>query len=167
MIVLFAIVDFARIYTTMMSVESSAREAADYGTTLGAAKWQFGAPMDATVTEMERRTCIAASNLPEYEDPDNDPATGCDNPSFDYCVTPDDGDPLTTETCGPVNPADTCEDPLRASPCKVTVTIAYEFRLLAPLNVDFLGVRVGLPSTINVERDSTFAMTDIDVAPGP
>ena len=166
-IVLFAIVDFARIYTTMMSVESSAREAADYGTTLGAAKWQFGAPMDATVTEMERRTCTASSNLPEYEDPDNDPATGCDNPSFDYCVTADDGDPLTTDACEPVDPADHCEDPLRAYPCKVTVTIAYDFRLLAPLNVEFLGVQVGLPSTINFERDSTFAMTDIDVTTGP
>jgi len=166
-ILLFAIVDFARIYTTTMSVESSAREAADYGTTLGAAKWQPGAATDATVAEMQKRTCTAASNLPEYSDPDGNPGNGCDNPAFDYCVTPDDGDPLTTDPCGPLNAADLCDDPLRAAPCKVTVTVAYDFRLLAPLNVEFLGVQIGLPSTIALERDSTFAMTDIDLAPGP
>lgn len=165
-IVLFAIVDFARIYTTMMSVESSAREAADYGTTLGATKWQAGVARDTTVAEMQRRTCTASSNLPEYDDPDNDPATGCVNPSFAYCVTADDGDPGTTETCAPINDADLCDDPLRPTPCKVTVTVTYEFRLLAPLNIEFLGVKYGLPSTITFPRDSTFAMTDIDVA-GP
>jgi Flp pilus assembly protein TadG len=166
-ILLFAIVDFARIYTTVMSVESSAREAADFGTTLGAAKWQAGSARDTTVAEMQKRTCTASSNLPEYVDPDDDPGTGCENPSFAYCVTPDDGDPATTETCGPINDLDGCQDPLRVTPCKVTVTITYDFRLLAPLNVEFLGVTVGLPSTITLGRDSTFAMTDIEIAPGP
>lgn len=165
-IVLFAIVDFARIYTTMMSVESSAREAADYGTTLGATKWQAGVARETTVSEMQRRTCTASSNLPEYDDPDDDPATGCDNPSFAYCVTPDDGDPMTADTCGPINDLDGCDNPLRTTPCKVTVTVTYEFRLLAPLNIEFLGVQYGLPTTITFPRDSTFAMTDIDVA-GP
>jgi len=163
LIMLLAIVDLARIYTTMMSVESAAREAADYGTTLGAGKWQDGAPMLATVTEMERRACVAASDLPDYADPDNDPQTGgCTNPSFTYCVTSASGG-----SCLPYDPNVGCEDPLRPTPCAVTVTLTHDFHLLAPVNFEFMGVTYGLPSTLTFSRDSTFAMTDIDVAPGP
>lgn len=168
LVVLLAIVDFARIYTTVVSVESGAREAADYGTTLGAAKWQVGAPRDGTVAEMRKRACVATSNLPEYVGPDNN----CVNPIFEYCVTPDDGVPATTETCGPINDADDCHLSTRLPPsnipCKVTVTLTYEFRLLVPANIDVLGVTIGVPPTITFERDSTFAMTDIDLsAPTP
>ena len=149
LILLFAIADFARIYTTMMSVESAAREAADYGTTLGAGKWQPGAPMDATVVEMERRACVASSNLTDYDDTDGDPATGCTNPSFAHTLV-----------------GTNCEDPLNEPPCRVTVTLSYQFNLIAPLNINFFGVQLGLPNAITLQRDSTFAMTDIDVA-GP
>lgn len=154
-VLLLAIVDLARIYTTMLSVESAAREAADFGTTFGAEKWQ-GTQVDATVAEMKRRACIAASNLPDYEGPDAD----CTNPAFEYCMTPTAGG-----TCGPVNPLDGCDIETRSEPCTVTVTLTYDFELFAPLNIEFLGVRIGLPSTLTFERDSTFAMTDIDLAP--
>ncbi len=161
-ILMLAILDLARVYTTMMSVESAAREAADYGTTLGAGKWQSGTPMDATVTEMRRRACVAASDLPDYEDPDGDPATGCTNPSFAYCLTMSIGGTCTY----PVDPtAVTCDNPLRAPPCTVTVTLTHNFHLLAPLNMNFFGVQLGLPTTLTFDRDSTFAMTDIDVTP--
>ena len=163
LIMLLAIVDLARVYTTMMSVESAAREAADYGTTLGAGKWQDGAPRTGTEIEMERRACVAASDLPDYADPDNDPQTGgCTNPSFAYCMVSSSGGP-----CSGFDPAVGCEDPLRAPPCVVTVTLGYDFDLLAPLNFEFMGVRYGLPSTLSFERDASFAITDIDVAPGP
>ena len=162
-ILLLAVLDLARVYTTMMSVESAAREGADYGTTFGAGKWQVGAPMDGTVTEMQRRSCVAASDLPDYEDPDGDPATGCTNPSFDYCMTASVGG-----TCGPVDPTQGCDDPLRATPCTVTVTLTHDFHLLAPLSINFFGVNLGLPTTLTFDRASTFAMTDIDLAvPAP
>jgi TadE-like protein len=170
-VLLFAIIDFARIYTTMMSVESAAREAADYGTTLGAGKWQVGPPMDQTVIDMRERACLAASNLSDYTtsgtDADGDGLDdGCTNPSFDYCIT---APPSTT--CGPVNIADGCEVPTREPPCLVTVTLTYEFHLIAPVNFQIMGASIGLPNTITVERDSTYAMTDLDVSatppPGP
>lgn len=160
LILLMATIDFARVYTTMMSIESAAREAADYGTTLGAGKWQSGTPMDTTVAEMQRRACVAASDLPDYADPDSDPATGCTNPSFAYCMTASVGGP-----CGPVDPLDGCEVPTRTEPCTVTVTLTHDFSLFAPLSIEFLGITVGFPSTITIQRDSTFAMTDIDLAP--
>src|SRR5512134_1974907 len=85
LILLLAIVDFARIYTTMMSVESAAREAADFGTTLGAAKWE-DATYPGTVAEMKRRACVAATNLPDYVGASD--GSDCTNPSFEYCLTP-------------------------------------------------------------------------------
>jgi hypothetical protein len=162
LIILLGIADLARIYTTMLSVESAAREAADYGTSLGAGKWQSGAPLDATVAEMERRACVAASDLPDYADPDNDPQNGgCTNPSFSYCVATSVSGP-----CGPLDPGAGCDDPLRDPPCIVTVTLQEDFHLLAPLNFEFMGVEYGIPSTLSFARDSSFAMTDIDLSPG-
>jgi hypothetical protein len=162
LIMLVGILDMARIYTTMLSVESAAREAADYGTTLGAGKWQDGAPQAATEAEMRRRACVAASDLPDYVDPDNDLTTGnCTNPSFAFCMISSTGG-----ACHAFDPADGCEDPLRTPPCAVTVTLTHDFHLLAPLNFEFMGVEYGIPSTLTFSRDSTFAMTDIDLAPG-
>ena len=59
-------------------------------------------------------------------------------------------------------------NPLRATPCEVTVTLTHDFHLLAPIGIDFYDVHLGFPTTITFQRDSTFAMTDIDLAvPGP
>jgi hypothetical protein len=161
LILLLGVVDLARIYTTMLSVESAAREAADFGTTMGAGRWQVGAPLNDTVAEMQRRSCVASSDLPDYADADSDPATGCANPSFEYCVTTSIGGPCTF----PVDAVAACEDPTRTPPCWVTVTLSYDFHLIAPMGIDFFGVRLGLPSTLSFERDSTFAMTDITLTP--
>ena len=156
LLILLGIADLGRVYTTMMNVESAAREAADFGTTLGAGHWTAGATQDATATEMERRACVAASDLPDYvgDDPSGTVVT-CTNPSFSYCITSSVGG-----TCDPFDPAAGCDDPLRAPPCWVTVKLAYDFHLLTPL-------QIGLPPTLSFVRDSTFAMTDIDLAPTP
>jgi hypothetical protein len=158
LIMLLAIVDFARIYTTAMSVESAAREAADFGTSYGAEKWD-ATNSPTTVEDMQTRACVAASTLPDYEgdDPSN-PTVTCTNPSFDYCVTPSVGG-----TCGALDPVDVCEDPLRSTPCAITVTLSYDFHLIAPFNIDVFGTSVGVPDTVSFERDSTFAITDIEV----
>jgi Flp pilus assembly protein TadG len=160
-LILLAIADFGRIYTTIMSVESAAREAADFGTTLGAPRWSD--PVRAeTVAEMEKRACVAASNLPDYAGDDPGGAVvSCTNPSFSYCVITTPGG-----ACAPYDPSAACDDPLRTPPgetkqvpCQVQVTLSYDFHLITPLSV-------GFPSTINFHRDSTFAITDIDLEPG-
>ena len=168
LLLMFAILDLARVYTTMMSVESAAREAADFGTSFGAEKWAGGAPTDDWIAEMRRRACIAASDLPDYVGIDAD-ANGvdedCSNPAFAYCMTP-----TPSGTCAPVDPAivDFCHNADRDPPCTVTVTLSHDFQLFVPFHIDFFGVELGLPGTLSFTRDSTFAMTDIDVAsPGP
>jgi hypothetical protein len=165
LVVLLAIVDLARIYTTMLSVESAAREAADYGTTLGAVRWTDDGTRTDTEAKMERRACLATSDLPDYADPDNDPQNGgCTNPTFSYCMVTSTGGP-----CGAYDASANCHLPDRspAPPCVVTVTLGYDFSLLAPLNFEFMGVEYGFPSTLSFERDASFAMTDIDLAPAP
>ena len=82
LILLFGILDLARVYTTMMGVESAAREAADYGTTLGAGKWQDGLPRADTEAAMQHRACVAARNLTDYTDPDGDPANWLHQPGL-------------------------------------------------------------------------------------
>ena len=161
LVLLLGVVDLARIYTTMLSVESAAREAADFGTTMGAGRWQVGLPLDDTIADMQERACVASSDLPDYADPDADPATGCTNPAFSYCVTASIGGPCAF----PLDGAAGCEVPTREPPCWVTVSLAYDFHLIAPMGIDFFGVRLGFPSSLSFVRDSTFAMTDIDVAP--
>jgi Flp pilus assembly protein TadG len=145
-LLLMAIVDFARIYTTMIAVESGAREAADYGA-FGSQRWQ-AVKVDDTVEEMERRACIATSNLPDYVGD----VTTCTNPSFEYELVEEwsiDGLP--------------CDDPLRATPCRVTVTLTYDFSVFVPFRFEIMGVEYGIPSSITFSRDSTFAITDIQI----
>jgi hypothetical protein len=174
--ILFAILDLSRIYTTMMSVESAAREAADFGTALGAERWSLSNE-PTTVAEMERRACVAASDLPDFEWTDTDTdgvidtGESCTNPTFDHCLRKVPAGPCLVPTdtgydCDDPENNDPASDP----PCTVTVTMAHTFHLFVPFQIDFFGVKLGLPVTLDFERDSTYAMTDIDVAspsPGP
>jgi hypothetical protein len=166
---MFGILDLARIWTTMMSVESAAREAADFGTFYGAEKWQAGATdPGGTVEQMELRACVAASDLPDFRwDDENgdgvvDLGEPCENPTFDWCLTWDVSNPC--DKAYPVDPdPQKCDDRLRDPPCTVTVTMSHDFALFVPFNIDFFGVKLGLPASLSFDRDSTFAMTDIDV----
>ncbi len=176
---LFAILDLARIYTAMASVESAAREAADYGTAQGAARWSAGS-VSTTVDEMQRRACTAASDLHDFDWTDTnangvvDTGEPCTNPSFDWCVSESPGSSCvkTYHMDDPLDPAvdtNACDYADREPPCTVTVTMRDTFHLFVPLHIDFFGVTLGLPATLAFERDSTFAVTDIDapVSPSP
>jgi hypothetical protein len=173
MFLLFAIIDLSRVYTAMSSVESAAREAADFGTSLGAERWST-TNAASTIAEMERRACTAASDLHDFAWTDSDadgafdPGEPCTNPSFDWCVSQTTGGacskvfPQATDPSAPG--ATDCDNPDRDPPCTITVTMSDNFHLFIPLHIDFFGVQLGLPNTLAFQRDSTFAMTDI-VAP--
>jgi hypothetical protein len=149
-----AVVDLARIYTTMLSVESAAREAADYGT-FGSEKW-VDTSVPFTERDMRTRACVAASDLPDYVGPDD----GCGNPSFSYCLSGDGG-----ATCVPYSAALMCDDSTREPPCHLSVTLRYTFDLIVPLSVELMGVQYGFPSALSFERTSTFPMTDLELDP--
>jgi Flp pilus assembly protein TadG len=169
---LFAILDLSRVYTAMSSVESAAREAADYGTAQGAERWST-TNFSTTVREMQRRACTAARELHDFAWTDSDAdrtvdaGEPCTNPSFDWCVSESTGGACTKTYPVDVivNPTTACDNPDRPTPCTVTVTMDHDFHLFVPFQLDFFGVRLGLPVTLDFQRDSTFAMTDIDVAP--
>jgi len=167
---LFAILDLSRVFTEMASVESAAREAADYGTSLGAEKWSD----TGIVAGMEARGCTAASNLPDFQwtDADADGAYDmtetCTNPAFDWCMSWDSNPCSKTYPAGDAALDPTvCNNPARTQPCRVTVTMSHVFYLFVPFQLDFLGVKLGLPVSLPFERDSTFAMTDIEVDESP
>lgn len=156
---MIAIVDLGRVYTTMLTVESAAREAADYGA-FGSYKWDETLYASNVVPEITKRACTAASNLPDYVGAADN--SSCSNPSFAYQVSGDKGgswrsgyDPAAVD---PV-----CDDSTRNPPCWLKVTLRYDFHLLVPLNIDFFGVTFGIPNVLTFERDSIFAMTDLEL----
>jgi hypothetical protein len=154
---MLAIIDFSRIYTTMLSVESAAREAADFGT-FGSQKWNvaiYSLPVDGTEAKMRLRACTAASDLPDYVGPDD----SCTNPSFAYELSGDKGATWTS----PYDPAAlACDNATREPPCWLRVTLTYDYHVITPLNLQFFNITLGLPSTMTFQRSSTFAMTDLN-----
>ncbi len=151
---MLAVVDFSRIFTTMLSVESAAREASDFGT-FGSQKWNDAIvqmPVDGTEAKMRLRACTASSDLPDYVGPDD----SCSNPAFSYELSLDKG-----ATWVPYSTGLGCDDALREPPCWLKVTLSYDFRIITPLNVQFLDRTLGFPSTLTFERSSIFAMTDL------
>lgn len=151
--ILLAILDFARVYTAMLSIESAAREAADHGSLY---PWQWDpAYKSVTEAEMELQACTSAKSLPGYVGPDDN----CVNPSFSYVLLPPPSAPSTD--------LDTCHlIPREDEPCRVEVHLAYDFDLIAPVNFQFFDLTIGLPSRLTFERSSTFAISDFEIDPG-
>jgi Flp pilus assembly protein TadG len=153
---LLAVADFARLYTTMISVESAAREAADYGA-LYPWRWK-GDPDDPssnhakTVDEMQAIACKAVRNLPDYTGPDD----ACTNPAVSITIDPTPASEAATA-------ADCWDVPRSSVPCNVTITLDYDFDIITPVNIAFGDTTLGLPSTLSFQRDSTFAISDFQI----
>lgn len=149
-----AVGDFGRVYVSAVTIESAAREAADYGAFLKP-NWCVIADALApdcdlvnvpfTVAEMERRACTTASTLPDYEElPGTVNHATCTNPVFRYALED-----------APAPPYSPCS--LEQSGCVKIVHVWLEHDFFT--TIDF----PPLPSTVHIRRDSYYAISELPV----
>ena len=150
--IFLGVVDMSRVFTSMLVVESAAREAADFGA-FNSSRW-IGLSTDPdsnrakTIQGMTERACVASSKLEDYVGSDS----SCSNPAITISLDPVGGS------------ENTCDQPDRnQGPCMVQVDMTYDFDLIVPFGIDFFGTHLGLPEQLTIERSSIFAISDFSV----
>jgi hypothetical protein len=161
LVLLIAISDFGRFYTSAVAVEAAGREAADFGS-FDATNWQTTQTPTAnyvtTVNEMERRACTAAagSHLEGYETTDPTNNTTCTNPTFS-CTLERNGASTDCSNPGGLAGGIDCSDPATDPPCTVHVHLEYTFRTLLAVPP--------MPASVLLVRDSRFRISNLQPAP--
>ncbi len=165
---LVAILDFSRVFTSMMAVEFAAREAADYGA-WQSSNWSGNlADGDSarfkTEAGMKARACIASRNLTDFVGT----TTECTNPAISIDLIDENGNSaIAADGTLKTN----CDQAVRKAgevdlgPCRVKVDLTYTFDVILPLGVDIGGARLGLPQDVTFTRSSIFAISDFSVDP--
>lgn len=149
-VLMLGIGELARVFSTMIAVESGAREAADYGA-MQPGYWDAAAVPPAylyTLSEMERRACTPTRSMTEYAGAAD--GTTCTNPAFE-CELYLPGSGVWTD-CSIVGSAAVCSS-LSGSddtPCKVRVRMTYVYEMVVPTQL------LGLPNTLTFTQESVF-----------
>ena len=158
LLLLIGIADLGRLYTSVVAVESAAREAADFGA-FDADYWDPANVTTVTLPEMEKRACTAAmgSHLQDYESPVTD-GTTCTNPAM-ICTLERNGVSTECGASGGVTNGVNCFDSAIEPPCTVHVRMDYQFHLILAIPP--------FPSTIAISRDSYFRISDLEPLPTP
>ena len=156
LLLLLAIADMGRLYTSAVAVESAGREAADFGS-FDNSYWT-AANFGTTVDQMRRRACTAAagSHLEGYETTDPVNNTTCTNPAF-HCTLELSGSTVDCASSGGFVGTTDCSSALTEPPCTVHVEMDYEFRT-------FLSFPP-MPESIAIVRSSRFRISHL--LPGP
>jgi Flp pilus assembly protein TadG len=144
LLLVVAVADFGRLFTSMIAVESAAREGADFGAMQGKLKWDSTntVQLDQNISDMKVRACSAAASLSDYAgDPPGTVNMTCTNPTFTFDLerVPVSGN------CALQGEFD--------DPCIVHVTMTYDFHMFLNLGP--------LPSILHVTRESRFAISDL------
>lgn len=153
LVIFVAVVDLARVWTTMLSVEAAAREAADWGA-FQSSNW-IGSASDPTsnraktIEGMIQRACTASSTTPDYVGGDSD----CTNPTLSWTLVDETGADVTNDP--------TCTDETRNPPCRVKVSLVHTFHLIVPVNISIRDIQIGFPTELTIHRESIFAISDL------
>ena len=143
-VLVIAVADFGRVFTSGITVEAAARVAADYGGSLGAARWDEtdAATMSLNDAEIRRRACSAASQLPDYTGyPGPDDTSGCTSPTVTWNLV----HPAGVTNCAAPTGFD--------KPCWVHVVVTYDFHTFIPI--------LPVQDTFTLSRESWFAISDL------
>jgi hypothetical protein len=157
-LILLAIADLGRVYTSAVAVEAAGREAADFGA-FDATAWNPG-NVAITVQEMKRRACVAAkgSHLEGYAQSSPSDDSSCTNPAFSCTLERNGATADCASSGGLVGGADCSQDIKTTNPaCTVHVHLDYAFRTFFAIPP--------MPETIDLGRDSFFRISSLGVAP--
>ena len=158
LLIMLAIADMGRVYTSAVAVEAAGREAADFGS-FDASYWDDSlGNVDTTIAEMRRRACVSAkgSHLEGYAQSDPADDTSCTNPTFTCELERNGASSVCGSSSGFTNGVD-CSDPATDPPCIVHVQMDYDFRLLMAVPP--------LPQSIQIVRHSRFSISNLQPPP--